>query len=497
MIPWSEYIPHSPTPKELAFLSLDHFREVLYGGAAGGGKSDAILMAALQYVDNPFYDAIIFRRTFSELQLADGLIPRLAQWLYNTPAKWNNQPKRWDFPSGATITFGYLDKPWDFQRYQSAAFQGVFFDELAHWEYSDDFLFVGHSRMRRNACHEHKVDGNGRPIFVTGCPECALRLSVPLRLRAGSNPGGRGGHWIKERFQIKNVNGTWTGLHPKRPYVPATLKDNPYIDQAAYRESLSNLEPVTREQLLNGDWDVTSDGRFRRKWFRRYEQAGDYLNLRVSPDNLQTIHPSKCWMFLTLDPAASERERPGVEEYFKNLGPSYTVVGVWLVTPTNQLLLWDLYRAQVEVPDVIRLTKNTYKKYVQWCQRYRTQLVGAAVESGGMQSAVSQILASEAVPLFPIYPTHDKIIMATPIILMAARGRVWLPTNAGFLPEVETELFSWVGDHRQTDDIITAFSLAGIFLSQRGVGVEPVLTAGHNLAPVATDFSEQEPMSWQ
>src|SRR3989337_968646 len=73
------YIPHRPTPKQSAFLILPH-REAFYGGAAGGGKSDALLMGALQYVDVPGYAALILRRTFTDLAKAEALIPRSLEW---------------------------------------------------------------------------------------------------------------------------------------------------------------------------------------------------------------------------------------------------------------------------------------------------------------------------------------------------------------------------------------------------------------------------------
>lgn len=62
----TEYIVHRPYPKQAAFMILD-CKEAFYGGAAGGGKSDALLMCALQYVDQPGYSAIIFRKTFADL----------------------------------------------------------------------------------------------------------------------------------------------------------------------------------------------------------------------------------------------------------------------------------------------------------------------------------------------------------------------------------------------------------------------------------------------
>src|SRR5688572_3833424 len=83
----SDYCPHAPEPPQQAFLSLEQL-EALYGGAAGGGKSDAMLMAALQYVHVPSYSAIIMRRTFAELSLEGALLSRAHQWLGHTDAVW-------------------------------------------------------------------------------------------------------------------------------------------------------------------------------------------------------------------------------------------------------------------------------------------------------------------------------------------------------------------------------------------------------------------------
>ncbi|WP_221818262.1 phage terminase large subunit [Priestia aryabhattai] len=233
------YIPHMPTTKQAEFLLLN-VRESLYGGAAGGGKSDALLMAALQYVHVPDYAAIIFRRTYKDLALPGALMDRAHQWLDTTDAHWSEANKQWTFPSGATLTFAYLATEKDKYNYQGSEYQFVGFDELTQFEESQyRYLF---SRLRR-------LDGS----------------NVPIRARVASNPGGRGHEWVKQRFLVE-------GEKKNRIFVSAKLDDNPYLDKKEYKESLMELDPLTREQLLHGDWEVRADGnKFKRHWFKIVE----------------------------------------------------------------------------------------------------------------------------------------------------------------------------------------------------------------------------------
>ncbi len=227
----NKYMPHLPTPKQAAFLLLRH-QEAFYGGAAGGGKSDALLMAALQYVDVPGYSAILFRRTFTDLMLPDAIMDRAATWLSGTDARFSAATRQWRFPSGATLTFGYLAHENDKYRYQSAQFQFIGFDELTQFRESQ-YLYL-FSRLRR------LEDSN-----------------VPVRMRSASNPGGVGHDWVKQRFIVE-------GRAAGRIYIPASLVDNPFLDQETYRQSLEQLDHVTRSQLLNGNWDEAQGNLFRR-----------------------------------------------------------------------------------------------------------------------------------------------------------------------------------------------------------------------------------------
>jgi predicted phage terminase large subunit-like protein len=278
--PYTKHIPH---PTQQVFLSLN-IEEALYGGAAGGGKSDALLMAALQYVDVPGYAALLLRRTWPDLVLPGAIMDRTKQWLLATDARPHDGGRSWTFPSGAKLQFGYLANDDDKYRYQSAEFQFVGFDELTQWpsETTYDYLF---SRIRRPAinclgCNTtlgryRRSDGGvqykhttqeGRkrckklfpdPKVLSQYPQSRDGMSVfdiPLRMRAATNPGGRGAHWVKARFVDPRTRARGA------VFVPARLVDNPSLDRDSYRKALEHLNPIDKERLLNGDWDITEGG---------------------------------------------------------------------------------------------------------------------------------------------------------------------------------------------------------------------------------------------
>ncbi len=235
-------IPHRPTPKQAAFLLLPH-TEVFYGGAVGGGKSDALLMAALQYLHVPRYAALILRRNYGDLNLPEALIPRAHDWLRNTEAVWSEGRKSWYVPGGGSLTFGYLEHENQKYRYQSSAYQFVGFDEVTQFTESQ-YLYL-FSRLRRL-----KEIGD-----------------IPIRMRSAGNPDGVGYEWVKKRFEPHK------GGRPDRPFIAAGIDDNPYLDGEEYKRTLDRLDPLTRDRLKHGDWTVKPEGRmFKAHWFDIIEE---------------------------------------------------------------------------------------------------------------------------------------------------------------------------------------------------------------------------------
>lgn len=278
-------------------------QEAFYGGAAGGGKSDALLMGALQCVDHADYAALILRKTYKDLSLPKSLMSRAKEWLGGSDARWSEQEKTWHFPSGATITFGYILAENDKYQYKSAEFQYIGFDELTQFTLTQyQYLF---SRSRR-------LKGS----------------DIPVRIRSASNPGDIGHEWVKQRFLIE-------GAANGRIFIPAKLKDNPYLDTEEYIKSLSELDPITLQQLLNGDWTArASGGTFRREWFEVVEDV---------PRDLVRV---RYW-----DKAATE-PKPGRD-------PDWTVGVLMGRSPQGLYYVLDVRRVRLPPSGVEMLIKNT------------------------------------------------------------------------------------------------------------------------------------------
>jgi phage terminase large subunit-like protein len=414
------YVPHLPTERQILFLELECL-DALYGGAAGGGKSDALLMAALQFATVPGYAALLLRRTFADLKLPGALIDRSREWLTGK-AHWNAQEHRWRFPRGGTLQFGYADHVGDEERYRSSEFQFIGLDEATQFtENQIRFLF---SRLRRR-----------------------VGIPVPLRYRLGTNPGGPGHEFVKARYIDPGT--------PGKAFVPAKVADNPHIDQEQYLTSLAELDPLTRAQLVAGDWDAVAGGRFRREWFGRHRRdpdSPDFRRLFRGGAEVERFKPAQCVRFQTCDPAASTSD-----------AADYFVLSTWLVTPKANVVWWACERGKFELPEQVELCQRSYRRHLP-------QFV--AVEEVMNQRGLSQLLRRSRDPVMSVRGVsplgRDKLSRAAGFINLCYDGRVFLPEGDALFPtdEVVGELTRFTGDPDQDahDDIVDTGSYAAELL---------------------------------
>lgn len=238
-----------PQPRQFEFMRRAE-DEVLYGGAAGGGKSDALVIEATRQVDIPHYKGLILRKTYPQLS---ELIEKSQRYYPQAfpKATYNDQKKTWTFPSGAKIVFGSLQHEKDKFNYQGKAFDFIGFDELTHFTF-EEYIYLK-SRNRPN--------GPGTKVYM----------------RNTANPGGVGHSWVKERFITAGdpMQTVWENVvivHPdghserqwmSRTFVPSTVFDNKILLQndPQYLARLASMPEKDRNALLYGDWD-TYEGQF-------------------------------------------------------------------------------------------------------------------------------------------------------------------------------------------------------------------------------------------
>lgn len=242
-----------PSAKQAEFLSASEL-EVLYGGAAYGGKTDALVIDALglQYEATSYrrYKGILFRDNFTNMQ--EVIDRTLLYYPAIIPgARYNKSEHIWTFPSGAQILLKHMENANVKLDHQGAEYQWIGWEELTLFPTSDAYEFL-FSRLRCSWGH------------------------IPVAVRSTCNPGNVGHAWVKQRFRIPD-EGTATCfddvvevegevVKERRRFIPARLSDNPYAaNDPDYRKRLLKMDEKDRRRLLHGRWDVY-EGQFFTQW---------------------------------------------------------------------------------------------------------------------------------------------------------------------------------------------------------------------------------------
>jgi predicted phage terminase large subunit-like protein len=404
------FLHRFPWPKQAAAIGLcNRGVDVLYGGAAGGGKTDCLLMAAVQYVDDPQYKAVVVRRTYPQMVGADGVITRSLQWGWRAlGAEYNQNDKRWTFPSGAVLLFRHLDGLRDQDNFQGQEFQFIGLDELTQWSEEALALYPA-TRLRRT--------------------EAQAARGVPLRTLATSNPGGAGHAWVKRRYISPGREGC--------RFVSARMEDNPALEADEYRERLRGQGDLLYRRLALGDWDAEQGTMFSPGWFRIVKAA--------PPTGVRWVH--------SVDLATSAKTRA-----------DQTGSGFVGLAQDGTLYLDDIQAWRAEWPESRARIKG------RALARPVPLLIEAI---GGFQVAAQDLQSDPAlvgVEVRSVKHKADKVSMAAPWAARAEAGRVCVvdgPWVSAFLDQVAS--FP-EGAHDDLVDLVSQ-AVAHLAVPQGGVAV--------------------------
>lgn len=408
--------------------------EALFGGAAGGGKSFCLLDWLAEGVSVPGYSGIVFRRTYPQLEKSgDSLIEKAHQRYPLLGGRWNGSQHKWRFPSGAIIEMGHLTHENTVYDYQGAAYQRIAFDELTQFSLRQ-YLYM-FSRLRR-----------------------PKDFPIKPGVRSGSNPGGIGHLWVKQRFvnaaaiaailALSLREPTPTGMvfwpAPGRAFFPSRLIDNPYLDIEDYESKLSHLDPVTRARLMKGDWSIHEEGRIKAESFRRYVEIspGRYRLLNRAGEMIQLVDASECVRFFTVDPAGTSAEKA---REARGKPPSHSVVSIIDLASPRKFITKRVEQRRCETPDLVALIARLNEEY-------RPAWIGC--ENTGLGLAVCQELERRGLPVRTLNPGgQDKATRAATFENDMAEGRWFFPLDAPWMDAVEGELLVWTGHPDEPFDI--------------------------------------------
>jgi len=414
-----------PVPgPQTQFLASSAY-EVLFGGSAGGTKTESLLVAPLRWVHEPSFRGLLLRRTYPELERS--LIDRSRQ-LYPLAipgARFREDKKVWTFPSGAKLYYGHVAEPADMYAYQSAEFAFIGLDEASSFPEQVYRYLLSRARSSKG---------------------------LPIRIRLATNPGGGGHDWIFNRW------GPW--LDPKCPvhaepgetlwyrntddgeqwctkgtegalsrvFIPSRVSENPHLAKTDYIERLKGLDPLTRAQLLDGNW-LARPARgllFKRAWLRTID-----------------VPPAKAFRVRYWDRASSGK------------GKGDWTVGLRLARFEGLFIIEDVVRfrgSPHEVQATIHATAELDGKSV---------MIGIEQDPGsaGVFEAATyvRLLAGWNVRTFRV--TKDKVTRAQPVSAQCEAGNVAMlrgSWNEVFVGELEA--FPEGSHDDQVDGLSGAFA---------------------------------------
>ena len=396
-----------PQPGPQTLLLSCPVRDILFGGARGGGKTDGLMGSWMAHACHYGAHArgIFFRRSMSELEEVQN---RMMDVFTCIGASYKVSTKTWMMPGGAALKLRFLDADEDASKYQGHAYTWMAVDEAGNFP-------------------------SPKPLDML---RACLRSvhGVPCQLVLSANPGGKGHDWIKERYidparpltPFQGPDGT------TRVFIPSRLQDNRMLMEKdpGYVDRLRSSGPSWLVRAwLDGDWNAREEGAlFKREWFQPFAALPDFDQVVISLDTA----------FKT-----------GAENDF-------SVATVWGAAKVGFYLL-DLWRSKVEFFQL----KETV---LQLAEKWPPSAVLVEDKASG-QSLIQEMKRATRLPVLPIKVDRDKLARAYAVTPTCEAGRVFLPERAPWLNDFLDELMMFpTGPH---DDQVDSLTQALEYLNKR------------------------------
>jgi hypothetical protein len=440
-------------------LALD-CEEAMFGGAVGGGKTEALMMWLSEGVKYDGFSGLFLRRTFAQLTgSVTAPIERSFRFFQPLGGVFNSGLKTWTFPNGSMVRFGHMQHENDKHNYDGHEYQRIVADQceqLSETQY--EYMF---SRLRRT------VD-----------------FPLPCGIRSSSNPIGN--PWVKTRFvsqEAIDMLKSFTAQDPSPPgmifdspcggkFVPSRIADNPSLQVDEYITRLqTKLGAVLAARLANGDWSIVEGALIDPEQLRYYtDKSGQYHLMRADGKRFTSVSSMNCQRLAIVDTAGTSKQK-AAEEKGKN--PSWSVCGIFdYWHDMDALILRHIWRERVDWrglksgiaktldiwgrPKVV--VENAHHGQVLWQElqemKYEATLVNTMLD--GMKTSMAG----------PSVGAKQERAIASGLFGRLESGQLYLPdvqTCPGvveWMPELESELLRWTGKPDDAADQIDVISYA-------------------------------------
>lgn len=420
----------------------------ILGGAAGGGKSYALLLEAVRHYQNPRFGGVIFRRSTVQVRNEGGLWDESMALFSQLKGHPREAMLDWEFPVGSRLKFAHLENDKTVYDWQGSQIPYIGFDELTHFTQKQFFYMLSRNRSAsgvpgyvRATCNPDADSWVRKFISWWIDPETGLAIperSGKLRWFIMMNDTMM---WADTRQELIDKHGAQQ-LPKSVTFIPSSIYDNKILMEKdpSYLSNLMALSRVDRMRLLGGNWNVraTAGLMFKREWFKII----DSMPTEFKDGKLVEIKPYK--QIRSWDKAATEPSPI-------NPDPDWTRGVKMYRMPNKQFIIADVKSARGTPLAVEQLVRRTAETDGRSC------MVGIAQDPGSSGVADKdnyvRLLAGFIIRINK--PHADKITRAKPLSAQCEAGNVLLlrgPWNQEFLDELEC----FDGEHGHDDQVDAA-----------------------------------------